>query len=74
MKYFLLFALLFTILCVNNRYEIFAVNIPKGQENEKAEGSFRVMTWNVNAPLGTEDVEEVRAELIAEIEKQDSDI
>ena len=51
------------------RYEIFAVNIPKGEGTEKAEGCFRVMTYNVNASLGTEDVEYVRNGLIAEIEK-----
>lgn len=49
---------------MNNRYEIFAVNIPKGQGNEKAEGSIRVMTWNANAFLGIEDVELVRAGLL----------
>lgn len=54
-KILLLFALLFTILYVNNRYEIFAVNIPRGEEIEKEEGSFRVMTWNVNGPIDDED-------------------
>ena len=32
------------------------------------------MTWNVNAPLGTEDVEIVRTGLISKIEKYDPDI
>lgn len=73
-KWFILIVALLLIIYVNNRYEIFALNIPKGQENEKAEGSFRMMTWNVNASLGTEDVEVVRNGLITEIEKQDPDI
>ena len=73
-KWIVIFAVLLTICYLNNRYEIFALNIPKGRENEKAEGSFRVMTWNVNAPLGTEDVEYVKNGLISEIEKQDPDI
>lgn len=73
-KWIVLIAFLLTLCYLNNRYEIFALNIPKGQDNEKAEGSFRVMTWNVNATMGTEDVEYVRNGLIAEIEKQDPDI
>ncbi len=73
-KWIVLIAFLLTLCYLNNRYEIFALNIPKGQDNEKAEGTFRVMTWNVNAPLGTEDVEYVRNGLISEIEKQDPDI
>lgn len=73
-KWIVLFAFLLTLCYLNNRYEIFALNIPKGQDNEKAEGSFRVMTWNVNAPLGTEEVEYVRNGLISEIEKQEPDI
>lgn len=74
MKWLLPIAILISLCYLNARYEIFALNIPKGQDNEKAEGSFRVMTWNVNASLGTEDVEVVRNGLIAEIEKQDPDI
>ena len=40
------------------------MNIPKGQGNERGEENFRVMTWNVNGSLGTEDVAEVRAGLL----------
>ena len=73
-KWFILIVAILLIICINNRYEIFALNFQKGQGIEKGEGSFRVMTWNVNAPLGTEDVEYVRNGLISEIEKQDPDI
>ena len=74
MKWLIPLAILIALCCINAHYEIFALNIPKGQGNEKAEGSIRVMTWNVNAPLGTEDVEYVRNGLISEIEKQNPDI
>ena len=73
-KLVILLAILIALCYVNVRYEIFALNIPKGGGTEKAEGCFRVMTWNINASLGTEDVEYVRKGLIAEIEKQDPDI
>ena len=73
-KWIVLIAFLFTLCYLNNRYEVFALNFQKGQGIEKAEGTFRVMTWNVNAPLGTEDVKVLRAELIPEIEKLNPDI
>ena len=63
MKWIILIAILLVLCYVKLRYEIFAVNIPKGQGTEKAEGCFRVMTWNVS-------LEMVRVELIALIEKQ----
>ena len=72
-KYFLLIAILLTILYVNNRYEIFAVNIPKGEGVEKTEGSFRVMTWNVNGPVDDEDGT-VKKGIIEEIERLEPDI
>lgn len=74
LKWFIIIVAVSFIFYTNNRFEIFAVNIPKVKSNEKAEGCFRVMTWNINAPLGTEDVEYVRNGLISEIEKQDPDI
>lgn len=51
-KWIVLIAFLLTLCYLNNRYEIFALNISKGQGNEKTEGRFRVMTWNVNGPIG----------------------
>lgn len=72
-KILLLIALLFTILYVNNRYEIFAVNIPKGEGIEKEEGSFRVMTWNVNGPVDDEDGT-VKKGILEEIERLEPDI
>ena len=72
-KIFLLIALLFTILYVNNRYEIFAMNIPKGEGIEKAEGSFRVMTWNVNGLVDDEDGT-VKKGILEEIERLNPDI
>ena len=58
---------------MNNRYEIFAVNIPEGEGIEKAEGSFRVMTWNVNGPVDDEEGT-VKKGVLKEIEKLDPDI
>lgn len=58
---------------MNNRYEIFAVNIPKEQGTEKAEGCFRVMTWNVNGKLD-EDPDTVKKELIDVLDKYEPDI
>ena len=69
MKWLIPIVILIALCCINAHYEIFALNIPKGEGTEKAEGCFRVMTYNVNASLGTEDVEYVRNGLIAEIEK-----
>lgn len=67
MKWLIPIAILIALCCINAHYEIFALNIPKRQGIEKTEESFRVMTYNFNTPLGIEDVEEMRAGLIAEI-------
>ena len=73
-KYILLIALLLTILYVNNRYEIFAVNIPKGEGIEKEKGSFRVMTWNVNGKYGVEEVTKTKNEIIEVVDRYNPDI
>ena len=72
-KWIILFAVLLTICYLNNRYEIFALNIPEGQGNEKAEGCFRVMTYNVNGPAGDE-YGMVKKGIIEEIKKLEPDI
>lgn len=59
---------------MNNRYEIFAVNFPKGEGIEKAEGSFRVMTYNVNATMGDEDPEVVKNGIVDVVERNQPDI
>ncbi len=73
-KWIILIAILLTICYINNRYEIFALNISKGQGNKKAEGSLRVMTYNINAPLGSEDPETVKKGIIEAVEKEEPDI
>lgn len=73
-KWIILIAIILSLCYVNNRYEIFAVNIPKGQGIKKSEGSFRVMTWNINAFLGMKEAEDVRTGLVSEIEKLNPDI
>ena len=72
-KILLLIAVLLTILYVNNRYEIFAVNIPKGEGVEKEEESFWVMTWIVNGPVDDEDGT-VKRGILEEIERLNPDI
>ena len=44
------------------------MNIPKGEGIEKEEGSFRVMTWNVNGPVDDEDGT-VKKGILEEIER-----
>lgn len=72
-KWIVLIVLLFTILYVNNRYEIFALNIPNGEGMEKPEGSFRVVTYNVNDHRD-EDPEIVKKEILEVIESLGPDI
>ena len=72
-KWIVLISFLFTLCYLNNRYEIFALNIPKGQGIEKEEGSFRVMTYNVNGPADDEDGM-VKKGILEEIKKLDPDI
>ena len=70
MKWLIPIAILIALCCINAHYEIFALNIPKGQGNEKREGSFRVMTWNVNGHLVTEDVAEVRLGILPDVPEE----
>jgi endonuclease/exonuclease/phosphatase family metal-dependent hydrolase len=71
-KWIFLFAAIFVLMHINNRFEIFALNCNRA--NDFFNGSFRIMTYNVNAPLGNEDIEKVRGALIEEIEEQKPDI
>ncbi len=73
LKFILLIAILIALVCINAKYEIFAVNIPK--DHFKEEGSFRVMTYNVyGMPGSVKDIDEFRRGLIAEIDKQNPDV
>ena len=49
------------------------MNIQKGEGIEKAEGSFRVMTWNVNGPVDDE-YKTLKKGILEEIERLDPDI
>ena len=71
-KWIFLFAALFVLLYLNNRYEFFALNLFDVKKNFN--DSFRVMTYNINAPLGNEDIEKVRKAFNEEIDGQKPDI
>lgn len=74
-SYLFKFALILVVVIlgfINIKYQFFAFNLPRSQKN--VEGSFRVMTYNVNGPSGSDDVEELKRGLINEIEKQNPDI
>lgn len=72
LKWLILIIALLAMLFINYLYEIVALNIPSGKT--KADGSFRVMTYNVNATLGDEDIESVRKSLVEEIDRHNPDI
>ena len=72
LKWFILIVALLAILHVNYQYEFIALNI--NCDEPKSDESFRVMTYNVNASLGDEDIESVRKGLLKEIQKQSPDI
>ena len=75
MKFFYLFisvAVVVAICCVNVRYEVIALNIPKGQE--KGEDCLRVMTYNVNTTKNMKDVDGFKKGLIEEIEQHNPDV
>ncbi len=72
-KIVILVVILIAICVINAHYEIFALNFPKNQERE--EGTFRVMTYNIyGGKENVKDVEVYTKGLIEEIEKQDPDI
>ena len=66
-KWIIVFAVLFVLWLMNNRYEVFALNLFGASDQYK--GSFRVMTYNINAPLDDES-ETIKTILINEINKQ----
>ena len=69
----LLFIIVVAILQqFNNHYEFFAFNALNS--NEKIDGSFRVMTYNINAPWGNEDAEVIKTQLNDMIFTHDPDI
>ena len=70
-KWIIVFAALFVSWYVNNRYEVFALNLFRA--SDQFNGSFRVMTYNINAPLDDES-EEIKTILIDEINIQKPDI
>lgn len=70
--WFILIVIIVAIYCVNVRFEIFGLNIPKGQE--KREEYFRVMTYNVNATSSLKDVDGFKKGLIEEINRHNPDV
>ncbi len=72
LKWFILVVALLLLLYNNSQFEFIALNIYS--DKEKTNRGFRVMTYNVNATLGNEDIEFVRAGLLKEIQKQSPDI
>ena len=71
-KITILILLLLSILYVNLYYELFALNINKGQDSERR--GFRIMTYNVNASLPISNKEQFKRNLIDEIETHKPDI
>lgn len=71
-KWFILAAFIITLCCVNKRYEIFALVIPKGRE--KGDECLRVMTYNVNTTSSMKDLNGFKKGLIEEIERQNPDV
>ena len=69
---FILGAFLVAMYCVNVRYEIFAVNIPNGEE--KRDECLRVMTYNVNTTSSLKDVDGFKKGLIEEINRHNPDV
>lgn len=74
LKVFIPIAFILALCYINFHYEIFALNIPKGQGNEKPEGCFRVMTYNINAPMGSRDPEIIKEEIIEVVKEHNPDI
>lgn len=71
-KWFLVLVVFVAIYCVNVRYEIFALNLPKGEG--KREECLRVMTFNVNTTSSLKDVDGFKKGLIEEINRHDPDV
>jgi len=70
-KWILLLAALIAVWRINSFYELFALNLQSGRHTEDC---FRVMTYNVNATSGDEDIDSIRIGLINEIQKHAPDI
>ena len=71
-KWTVLIVLIFLLWHLNIKYEILALNNHNMYVREN--NNIRVMTYNVNATLGDEDIELVRRGLVEEINKQNPDI
>ncbi len=72
LKWLILIIALLVLLLFNYQYEILALNI--SDDKPKSKRSFRVMTYNVNATLGDEDIESMRKGLVEEIDRHNPDI
>lgn len=72
LKWFIIIIVLIALLRINSQFELFALNFLS--DKIKTDGSFRVMTYNVNATLGNEDIESVRNGLVEEIIRHNPDI
>lgn len=71
-KWFFVLVVIVAIYCVNVRYEIYALNLPKGQE--KGMDCLRVMTYNVNSTSSLKNVDGFKDGLIEEIDRHKPDI
>ena len=74
-KLFLLILLIVAVIAiwrVNSSYEIFAINVKSGDDNEV--GTFRVMTYNINAPASNENIDSIKQIFLDEIERQSPDV
>lgn len=68
----LLVSVIIVLCLLNNRYEVFALNVTRGMEKE--EGNIRVMTYNVNASLRNGDAGDALSGIIDAVEKHNPDI
>ena len=71
-KWILLLTGLLILWCLNIKFEVFALNNQSG--HVRKDDNIRVMTYNVNATLGDENIESVKKGLVEEINKHNPDI
>ncbi len=71
-KWILLLTGLLILWCLNIKFEVFALNNQAG--HVRKDDNIRVMTYNVNATLGDENIESVKKGLVEEIYKHNPDI
>ena len=72
LKWLFLAVVIVTLFCVNERYKVFALTIPKGRDNVGK--CLRVMTYNVNTTSSMKDLNGFKKGLIEEIERHNPDV